>query len=151
MAQVTIDIKAIRANQGNFRFEAIADNGQVIRRELALSDFEDHAGFAQWLLTQEPDETINSSYRKRLIITFHADEEGLKVLDSVDVQSLPEEKALSDIGAIPNWATWDVAQATDWIETNVTNLTTAKTSIKALAVMVIHLRDTVQGLKRSIE
>jgi hypothetical protein len=44
-------------------------------------------------------------------------------------------------GAIPNWATWDEATVVDYINTNVTDLASARTVLVALARMVVALRD----------
>lgn len=45
--------------------------------------------------------------------------------------------------AIPNWATWNEAQTTAWIDANVTDLASAKTVLRAMARMVIALRNDV--------
>lgn len=39
------------------------------------------------------------------------------------------------------FATLTAAQATAWIDSNVTNLASAKTALKRLAEMIIYLRD----------
>jgi len=44
--------------------------------------------------------------------------------------------------AIPNWAGWDEDQATSYIDSNVTDLASAKTVLKAMARMIIALRDS---------
>ena len=51
--------------------------------------------------------------------------------------STPAQRA----GAIPNWATWDEADAVAYIETNVTDLASARTVLVALTRMVVALRD----------
>jgi hypothetical protein len=47
------------------------------------------------------------------------------------------------IKGLPGWATWDAGQAEDWIQINVTDLASAKTALKAMAKMLIYLRDAV--------
>jgi len=42
---------------------------------------------------------------------------------------------------IPQWATWDETQALDWIESNVDDLASAKTVLKAYARLLVALRD----------
>lgn len=42
---------------------------------------------------------------------------------------------------IPAWATFTESEAISYIQTNVTDLTSAKTVLIALARMVVHLRD----------
>ncbi len=42
---------------------------------------------------------------------------------------------------IPNWATWDTQQVTDYINTKVTSLTSAKIVLMAMAKMLVALRD----------
>lgn len=113
---------------------------------------------ADWLIRQPlPPQSINEAIHKRLVIDFHTenflDEDGqtrpLRVLDGVVVEALPEEKALGDIAAIPNWATWSVAQAHTWINTNITDLPAPVMALfRGLAQMAILERDAIIGLKR---
>jgi hypothetical protein len=51
------------------------------------------------------------------------------------------DSAKTDIEAIPNWATWTESETTTWIDNNVIDLASAKTAIRALAQMVIALRN----------
>jgi len=47
----------------------------------------------------------------------------------------------SNSAAIPGWATWTEAEALDWLDANVTDLASAVTALKALARMVVALRN----------
>lgn len=51
------------------------------------------------------------------------------------------ESAKTAAKAIPNWATWNETQAVNYIQTNVTDLASARTVLIALAKMVVALRD----------
>jgi hypothetical protein len=51
------------------------------------------------------------------------------------------ESGETDFAALPGWATWTVAQAEDYIETNVTDLASAKVVLKALAKAIVALRN----------
>lgn len=45
--------------------------------------------------------------------------------------------------AIPGWALWDEAQAVDYIDTNVTDLASAKTVLVAMARLLVAQRDAL--------
>ncbi len=47
------------------------------------------------------------------------------------------------IKALPGWATWTAEEAMAWVDANVTDLASAKVVLKALARMVVYLRDAV--------
>ena len=51
------------------------------------------------------------------------------------------QDADQDVGNIPGWATWTAQEAQDWIDANVTNLATARTAFKAMARMLMALRN----------
>jgi hypothetical protein len=44
---------------------------------------------------------------------------------------------------LPGWATWSAAEADAWIQANVTDLASAKVALRAMARMLVHLRDAV--------
>ena len=52
-----------------------------------------------------------------------------------------ETQATSDMQNIPGWATWDMTQVLNYIETNVTDLASAKVVLKAMAQMLVALRN----------
>jgi hypothetical protein len=52
--------------------------------------------------------------------------------------------AKTDMKALPGWSTWTGAQAESWINTNVTDLASAKTALKAMAKAIVYLRDHSQ-------
>jgi hypothetical protein len=51
------------------------------------------------------------------------------------------EDASAAIESTPGWAGWTAAEAEGWIEQNVSNLASAKTALKAMARLIVHLRD----------
>ena len=51
------------------------------------------------------------------------------------------EEARSNAGKIPAWATMTEAEAAAFIQSNVTDLASAKVALIALARIVVHLRD----------
>jgi hypothetical protein len=53
------------------------------------------------------------------------------------------EQAASDFGNLPGWATWTAAEATAWIDANVVDLASAKTTLEAMAKAIVYLRDMV--------
>ncbi len=52
-----------------------------------------------------------------------------------------EAAAASTAAAIPGWATWDEDTTLTWLDTNVTDLASAKVALKAMARMLVALRD----------
>jgi len=52
-----------------------------------------------------------------------------------------EQQAETDAKNIPGWATWDMAQAVDYIQANVKDLASAKNVLIAMAKMLVVLRD----------
>jgi len=45
------------------------------------------------------------------------------------------------VGNIPGWTTWDEQQALDWIDTDVTDLDSAKQALSAMARMIVAMRN----------
>lgn len=56
-------------------------------------------------------------------------------------ERLRQEQSDSDAANIPGWATWTAQEAQDWIDANVTNLASARTALKAMARMLLALRN----------
>jgi hypothetical protein len=71
------------------------------------------------------------------------------VMDHHDHTQLTEGQRLQQIresgeqsfAALPGWATWTVQEAEDYIETNVTDLASAKVVLKALAKAIVAIRN----------
>jgi hypothetical protein len=63
---------------------------------------------------------------------FHADRE-----------RAVENNALTQASNIPGWTSWTEEQTTDWIDDNVVDLASAKTALRAMARMMIALRNKV--------
>lgn len=59
------------------------------------------------------------------------------------LERIADRKSASktDTKNIPNWATWDEAQAVQYITDNVTSLATAKTVLIAMTRMIVALRN----------
>jgi hypothetical protein len=55
--------------------------------------------------------------------------------------AIDQEDAANAFEAMPGWATWSATEAEAWIEANVSNLATTKTTLKAMAKAIIYLRD----------
>ena len=93
----------------------------------------------------------SASNGQSITVTFDASDESL--VDAVEVAHDHSVLSVSEVlmsvkmGAkthaenIPSYATWTGAQAETWIENNVNNLASAKIVLKALAKMVIALRN----------
>jgi hypothetical protein len=61
------------------------------------------------------------------------------IFPDVDVK----EQALSEFENLPGFATWTAQEASDWIESNVVDLDTAKTALSRTARALVYLRDIV--------
>jgi hypothetical protein len=48
-----------------------------------------------------------------------------------------------DYSNLPGWATWTGQEAADWIDTNVTDLASAKVVLESMAKAIIYIRDIV--------
>jgi hypothetical protein len=51
--------------------------------------------------------------------------------------------AKTNIESVPGWATWTGAEAAAWIDASVTDLTTAKTALIAMARVIVELRNAL--------
>lgn len=54
-----------------------------------------------------------------------------------------QESNNTDFENLPGWSTWTATQAESWIDTNVTDLASAKTALKAMAKAIVYLRNYV--------
>lgn len=75
------------------------------------------------------------------ILEAHQDN-GVWVLDNFTADE-DRDVGRADIRNLPGWATWSADQAESWILTNVTDLASAKVALRAMARILIFLRDSV--------
>ena len=52
-------------------------------------------------------------------------------------------QAQKNIADLPHWCDWTAEQADAWINSNVTNVASAKNVLRKMAQMLIYLRDGV--------
>lgn len=81
------------------------------------------------------DVTPDGPTLTQALIDLATEESNQQTIDAVQVG------AKAEVQAIPNYATWTTSQANSWLETNVTDLASAKVALKALATMVIAMRN----------
>lgn len=68
--------------------------------------------------------------------------------DAAAAAAAVEAEADGQAANIPGWATWDETKTLAWLDANVTDLASAKTALKAMARMMIALRNkTWPGLQ----
>lgn len=65
----------------------------------------------------------------------------IAVHDPIDYVALVQAGAESQAEAIPGWATWTEAEALDYINTNVVDLPSALIVLRAMARMLVALRN----------
>jgi len=61
--------------------------------------------------------------------------------DPTDYDALVRDGAEAEAASVPDWASWTMAEASDWVETNVSDLASAKVALVAMAKMVVALRN----------
>lgn len=147
-----IEVEVIKAQrEGIVIHLEILYQGQRLSRSVTASKVSTPAALARWLLAQaKPGRISEETVRKKLIIDFHSEPELGFVLDDVTVQKLDEDLAIEAIANLPGWSDWSGDQAETWIEDNVTNLASSKVALKAMARMIVALRDTQEKLVERI-
>jgi len=53
------------------------------------------------------------------------------------------DTAQADLENLPGWATWSAAEGQNYIDSNVTDLASAKVVLRSMAAAILHLRDLV--------
>jgi len=119
-------------------------------------------GYDNNILTLYVPDDANETLIEQVI---DAHDPGAKPLPFLDWNSVL--KARRDFLDLPNWSTWTIQEATDfvkndivngmtkleledWIETNVTNLLTAKNALKLIGGELIDLREICMKLAQMI-
>lgn len=140
MTTYTVDVQAKR--RGNL-VDLTINQHQVT---LLFSEVDTPQKFASWYLAQSLTATADeATLRQRFVIEAHQDGEAW-VVDSSTAQSLGQDVGTAGIAALPGWATWTAAEADTWIVNNVTNLATAITALRAMAKLLVYLRDRGKAL-----
>lgn len=135
MTTFTVDVQAKR--RGDLVDLTINQN-QVT---LFFSEVDTPAKFAAWYLAQSlTAPTDEATLRQRFVIEAHQVDDAW-IVDSATPQDLGQDVGAAGIVALPGWATWTAAEAEAWITANVTNLATAITALKAMAKMLVYIRD----------
>lgn len=106
-------------------------------RTVNLTEVNTRAKLGNYILSQVGEVEDSQTY----ILEAHR-ENGAWVLDGFTGDD-DRDIGRASIKALPGWATWDANQADDWIVNNVTNLASAVTALRAMARLLIFLRDSV--------
>lgn len=68
-----------------------------------------------------------------------------------DVERARQAESGEVAAGVPGWATWTEAEATAWIDANVTDLASAKVALTAMARLIVALRNRAwPGLEGSV-
>lgn len=144
MTTFTVDVQAHR--RGNL-VDLTINQHQVT---LLYSEVDTPEKFAAWYLAQSLTAPADeSTLRKRFVIEAHqvtVNDVLVWVVDSATPQDLGQDAGTAGIAALPGWADFTAAEAEAWITNNVINLATAITALKAMAKMLVYLRDRGQRL-----
>jgi hypothetical protein len=84
---------------------------------------------------EEPDQATLDAIQA--VITAHDP----LVLSSTEVKDEAATTSLDSFANMPDWASWTAQEASDYIDTNVTDLNSAKVVLQKLAMAVIYLRN----------
>lgn len=135
MTTFTVDVQAKR--RGDL-VDLTINQHQVT---LLYSEVDTPEKFASWYLSQSLTATTDeSTLRKRFVIEAHQDGDAWAV-DSATPATLGQDAGTAGIVGLPGWATWTAAEAEAWITNNVTNFATALPVLKAMAKLLVYLRD----------
>ena len=143
--QFIVDARAVRNTDENTIELELTWQGRAVTMTAPLAaTLEELATLA---LAQEFPPTPPQAFQRRVIVEAHQ-EGGTVVLpgapwivDSVEVEQLPDERAADDFASLPGWAAWTADEAATWIEENVTDLPSAKVALVAMARAIVALRD----------
>lgn len=106
-------------------------------RTVNASEVDTRAKLGAYLLSQIVEVEDTQTY----ILEAHQ-ENGNWVLDGFTGDE-DRDTGRGNIKSLPGWATWSATEAETWIQSNVTDLASAKVALKAMAKMLIFLRDSV--------
>jgi hypothetical protein len=153
MPQLTVDVKAnknLNSRTVSLFIQQVKNNQRqnAITTEQHLENMNTVLQVAEWILQQTPPQTEpEHEINRRLTINFHTeqaeDEDGkpitIKVLDSVDSQPLPENKAKNQFNMLPVFS--DSLNGIDnWIDASIVDLPTAKQALAQLAKACFYLQ-----------
>lgn len=140
MTTFTVDVQAKR--RGDV-VDLTINQHQVT---LLFSEVDTPEKFAAWYLAQQLDaDDDEPTLRQRFVIEAHQ-VDGAWVVDSAVPALLGQDVGMAGIAALPGWATFTASEAEAWITANVTNLATAITALKAMAKLLVYLRDRGSAL-----
>lgn len=148
MPQVTVDIQAIR--DGDLTHITVSRGNETMTTTLHADKLPTIEAAVAWIVWQRLRTVMATEIQRRVTFTYHVEtdpESGeFPVVDSIDdVRALPQDQGKTDFENLPGWATWTAQEASNWIETNVVDLPTAKTTMQAMAKAIVYLRDIVIG------
>jgi len=148
--QLVVVVEVDRTESGLLCIEAQHNNKYISScvQEDEITDLND---LAAWLLNQTSYGTmVDPDLQKKLTIDFHVEqvinpETGQPldtfVVDDVSASPIPRDQGKADFQNLPGWATWTASQAENWIQSNVTDLASAKVALVAMAKAIIYLRN----------
>ena len=87
-----------------------------------------------WII-EEPDQATLDAIQA--VITAHDPSD----LSTSEVKDEAATTSLDEFATMPNWATWTAQEASDYIDTNVTDLASAKVVLQKMAMAIIYLRN----------
>jgi len=145
MAQFTVDITAVVRN-GQLAIR-VQRGDQFVESVLPLGEVVDPLSAVEWAVNRTmDDEAVATAVQKRVTFSATQQPDGTWAVDSVDsVETLPADVGRNGLATLPGWASWSAQEAANWIDGSVTDLTSAKAALQAMAKAIVYLRKAVVG------
>jgi hypothetical protein len=143
MTTIIIDVEAVEL--GNVTKITAKHDDRILQTTIPSDELQNVNDLAEWVLAQQEgqDHIVDTTLQKRLTIDYHIDGSNQKIIDSVSSESLPSDEGHTNFLALVGWSTWTATEAETWIDSNVVDISSAKTAMKAMAKAIIYFRNIV--------
>lgn len=151
MPDITIDLTV--KDIGGFKQVTAISGDTIIQSTIRGDEITNLNQLAVWFLTQPGQDILpDPNLQRRLSVSYHIEtvpdpEGGLTsqniVIDNLQSALLPADQGQINLSNLPGWASWSASEAEQFIETNVTDLASAKTVLISMAKAVVYLRDII--------
>ena len=127
-------------------------DGRTLARAVTWAKVNTPEKLAAWLLEQQPDDgEADANLQRAFTVTFHADQDGARVVDSVMPAALPDDAAWARLAG-SQLGTISLAEALAAVDGAAT-LAQLRAVVRALVQVIIPMRDVVDrlltGLRRA--
>jgi len=133
---VKLDLLVEQLTKAGFTFSGVSYVAEQHETALPATFFTYGDGYVRvdWV-GDPPNQTTLDAIQA--VITAHDPSD----LSDTEIKDELAEESREDFLSMPDWATWTAAEASAYIETNVTDLASAKVVLQKLAMAIIYLRN----------